>query len=218
MFHRASQEQIRILSQGATTSSEEEKGFAFNLFAQKPKYSNQNGKFFKACPREFELLRTWMPPPRNRYVEMVYPHLSKKNYQGEKEEEDEKAQREMEEKIEEDEEKKAGEYSKSRFQLLAGDAFIVPAGHPVTYIASENQHWRFISFGLYHQNNTRMFIAGKDNVVKQMESVTKELAFRVLSSLIDEIFNNLPASYFVSRPEESRGKPKAWILDFPHLF
>ncbi|KAE8658347.1 Vicilin GC72-A [Hibiscus syriacus] len=53
----ASQEQIRTLSQGATTPREKEEGFAFNLFAQKPKYSNENGKFFEACPREFELLR-----------------------------------------------------------------------------------------------------------------------------------------------------------------
>ncbi|KAE8658344.1 Vicilin C72 [Hibiscus syriacus] len=184
MFRRASQEQIRTLSQGATTPSEKEEGFAFNLFAQKPKYSNQNGKFFEACPREFELLRgvdAAVVGFELNQGSIFLPHYN----------------------------------TESTFviivtegngvRLSAGDAFIVPAGHPVTYFASENQHWRFIAFGLYHQNNTKIFIAGKDNVVKQMDCAAKELAFGVPSSLVDEVFNNLPESYFVTRQSQQRG-------------
>ncbi|KAE8663504.1 hypothetical protein F3Y22_tig00112957pilonHSYRG00062 [Hibiscus syriacus] len=143
---------------------------------------------------------------------MVYPRLSMQNYKGEKEEAEEKAQREEEEEIEREEEKRAGEYSKMRVRLSAGDSFIVPAGHPVTYVASDNQRLRFIAFGLYHQNNTRIFIAGKDNVVKQMDSAAKELAFGLPSSLVDEVFNNLQESYFVSRQRQPA------ILDFVGLF
>ncbi|KAL4296823.1 hypothetical protein GQ457_12G003540 [Hibiscus cannabinus] len=234
MFRRASQEQISSLSQGATTPKEKEEDFAFNLLAQKPKYSNQNGKFFEACPREFELLQDvdaavagfeinqgsiFVPhynskstfvvivTEGNGYVEMVCPHLSSQSSQGE------------------EEESSSGEYKRVRVRLSAGDVFIVPAGHPVTYVASKNKQLRFIAFGLYNQNNTRIFIAGENNMVKQMDSAAKELAFGVPSKLVDEVFHDNPQeSYFVSRQrqqrgsEESRGRPVGSILDFARLF
>ncbi|KAE8663506.1 Vicilin GC72-A [Hibiscus syriacus] len=244
MFRIASQEQIKTLSKGASTPSEKEEGLAFNLFAQNPKYSNQNGKFFEACPREFELLRDldaglvglelnkgsiFVPHYNTKstfviivtegsgYVEMVCPIAPEKSYQGEKEEEDEKAQREIEEEIERREEKIAGHYAKMRVLLSAGDVIITPACHPVTYFTPEDQHLRFIAFGLYHQNNTKIFIARKDNVVKQMDSAAKELSFGVPSSLVDEVFNNLPESYFASRQSQQRGS-EASNLDFARLF
>ncbi|KAK8556039.1 hypothetical protein V6N13_070110 [Hibiscus sabdariffa] len=241
MFREASQEQIKSLSQGATTPKEKEAEFAFNLLAQKPKYSNQNGKFFEACPRDFELLRQadasvvgfeinqgsiFVPhynshssfviliTEGNGYVEMVCPHLLSSRQEEEEEEEE-----------------RSGEYRRVRAQLKAGDVFVVPAGHPVTYVASKNQNLRALAFGLYHQNNTRIFIAGKNNMVRQMDSAAKEISFGVPSKLVDEVFNNPEESYFVSRQgqgqgqrqrqrgsEESRGNPISSILDFARLF
>ncbi|KAE8658343.1 Vicilin GC72-A [Hibiscus syriacus] len=238
MFRRVSQEQIKSLSKGATTPKEKEEKCAFNLLSQNPKYSNENGKFFEACPREFELLRNidaavagieiskgsiFVPHYNsmstfvvlvtngNGYVEMVCPHLSSQSSRKEEEEEEE-------------EERKSGEYKQVKTRLSAGDVFVVPAGHPVTYYASQNQHLRFIAFGLYHQNNTRNFIAGKDNMMKQMDSEAKELAFGLPSKFVDEIFSGPKESYFVSRQsqqrgdEESRGKPMNSILDLTRFF
>ncbi|KAE8663507.1 hypothetical protein F3Y22_tig00112957pilonHSYRG00068 [Hibiscus syriacus] len=141
------------------------------------------------------------------YVEMVVPSLSNQNSHGEEETkggeywksseiEEEKARREEQEEIEREEEKR---------------------GHPVTYIASHNQHVSFIAFGLSNRNNTRIFIAGKDNVVKQIDSEVKELAFGfgVPSSLIDEIFNNLPESYFVSRQSQNVDLKRVWATPKP---
>ncbi|GMI71955.1 hypothetical protein HRI_000864800 [Hibiscus trionum] len=236
MFRRASQEQIKSLSQGATTPKEKEERFAFNLLAQKPKYSNQNGKFFEACPREFELLRNadaavvgfeinqgsiFVPHYNSKstfvvvitegkgHVEMVCPHLSSQSS-----------------REEEEDERRSGEYRKVGAEVLPGDVFVVPAGHPVTYVASQNHNLRALAFGLYHQNSTRIFIAGKNNMVRQMDSAAKEISFGVPSKLIDEVFNNNPqGSYFVSREgqkqrgsEESRDNPISSILDFARFF
>ncbi|KAK8557232.1 hypothetical protein V6N13_013507 [Hibiscus sabdariffa] len=235
MFREASQEQIKSLSKGATTPKEKEAEFAFNLLAQKPKYSNQNGKFYEACPRDFELLRQadasvvgfeinqgsiFVPhynshssfviliTEGNGYVEMVCPHLSSS-------------------REEEEEESTSGEYRRVRVQLSPGDVFVVPAGHPVTYVASKKQNLRALAFGLYHQNNTRIFVAGKNNMVRQMDSAAKEISFGVPAKLVDEVFNNPEESYFVSLQgqrqrqrgsEDSRGNPISSILDFARLF
>ncbi|GMI95981.1 hypothetical protein HRI_003267400 [Hibiscus trionum] len=210
MFRRASQEQIRSLSQGATTPTEKQESFAFNLLAQKPKFSNQNGQFFEASPSEFQLLRdvdtsilgieinqgsicaphfhskstfVVIVTEGNGYVEMVSPRCSE----------------------EEEEETRSGEYRKVKARLFPGDIFVVPAGFPVTYVASQNQNLRFLAFGLYHRNNSRIFVGGKDNLVRKMDSAAKELAFGVPSKLVDEIFTDNPKeSYFVSGHRQQR--------------
>ncbi|KAE8663503.1 Vicilin GC72-A [Hibiscus syriacus] len=122
------------------------------------------------------------------YVEMVCPHLSSQSSRNEEEEEG-----------------RSGEYKQVKAQLSAGDVYVVPAGHPVTYYASQNQHLRFMAFGLNHRNNTRNFIAGKDNMMKQMDSEAKELSFGVPSKLIDEVFNSPKESHFVSGQSQQSG-------------
>ena len=57
-FRRAKPEQIRAMSQQAT--SPRKKGgeiLAINLLSQSPVYSNQNGRFFEASPEEFQQLQ-----------------------------------------------------------------------------------------------------------------------------------------------------------------
>ncbi|KAK9009539.1 hypothetical protein V6N11_036071 [Hibiscus sabdariffa] len=184
MFRRASQEQIRSLSQGATTPKEREDDYASNLLAQKPKYSNRNGKFFEACPRinlrDALPFRVYIVTEGKGYTEMV-------SLEGE------------------EEEKRNEEYRKVKAGLSIGDIFVVPAGHPVTFVASQNQKLRFLAFGLNCQNDLKIFIGGKDNLVRQMDSAAKELAFRVPSKLVDKIFDNNPQeSYFVSGQRQQR--------------
>ncbi|KAK8709622.1 hypothetical protein V6N13_060635 [Hibiscus sabdariffa] len=207
MFRRASQEQIRSLSQGATTPSEKEERFAFNLLAQEAKFSNQNGKFFEASPHEFELLRdvdTSILDVEINQGSICAPHYHSESTfvilvtEG-------KGYTEMVTPEEEEEERRSGEYRKVRAGLSPGDIFVVPAGHPVTFVASQNQKLRFLAFGLNYQNDLKIFIGGKDNLVRQMDSAAKELAFGVPSNLVDEIFDKNPQeSYFVSGQRQQR--------------
>ncbi|KAK8709623.1 hypothetical protein V6N13_060636 [Hibiscus sabdariffa] len=86
-------------------------------------------------------------------------------------------------------------YRKVTARLSAGDIFVVPAGHPFTFVASENENLRAIGFSLYNQDNRRIFIAGKNNMVRHMDREAKELSFGAPSRLVDEIFNKPQESY-----------------------
>lgn len=152
----------------------------------------------------------------NGYVEMVCPHLSRQS-----------SHRSSREEEEQEDERRSGQYKRVRAQLSTGDMFVVPADHPVTYVASQNQNLGLVGFGLYSgQDNKRIFVAGKINNVRQWDSQAKELAFGVESKLVDEVFNNKPQeSYFVSRQsqrgsDERRGStnPLSSFLDFARLF
>ncbi|XVF28798.1 hypothetical protein REPUB_Repub15cG0062700 [Reevesia pubescens] len=246
VFRRAKPEQIRSMSQQAT--SPRQRGgerLAINLLSQSPVYSNQNGRFFEASPEEFKQLQNmdvavaalkinqesiFVPHYNSKatfvvfvtegkgYVEMACPHLSRQSQRSQN-------RREQEEE-EEEEEQRTGESKKVKAQLSAGDLFVVPAGHPVTFFASKNQNLKTIGFGIYATNNQRIFLAGKKNLMRQMDREAKEISFGVPSKLVDEIFNNSEESYFMSfsqqrqhrGSEERRGNPLASFLDFARLF
>ncbi|XP_017607469.1 vicilin GC72-A [Gossypium arboreum] len=251
MFRKASQEQIRALSQEATSPrGKGSEGYAFNLLSQTPRYSNQNGRFYEACPRNFqqqlqevdssvvafEINKGSIFVPHynskatfvvlvtdgNGHVEMVCPHLSRQSSHWSSREEEE-----QEEQEEQEDERRSGQYKRVRAQLSTGDIFVVPAGHPVTFVASQNKNLGLLGFGLYNgQDNKRIFVAGKTNNVRQWDRQAKELAFGVESRLVDEVFNNNPQeSYFVSGQsrrgfDERRGSnnPLSSFLDFARLF
>nr|P09799.1 RecName: Full=Vicilin GC72-A; AltName: Full=Alpha-globulin A; Flags: Precursor [Gossypium hirsutum]AAA33069.1 vicilin precursor [Gossypium hirsutum]AAA72623.1 alpha globulin A [synthetic construct]prf//1410330A vicilin gene A [Saguinus oedipus] len=248
MFRKASQEQIRALSQGATSPrGKGSEGYAFNLLSQTPRYSNQNGRFYEACPRNFqqqlrevdssvvafEINKGSIFVPHynskatfvvlvtegNGHVEMVCPHLSRQSSDWSSREEEEQEEQEVE--------RRSGQYKRVRAQLSTGNLFVVPAGHPVTFVASQNEDLGLLGFGLYNgQDNKRIFVAGKTNNVRQWDRQAKELAFGVESRLVDEVFNNNPQeSYFVSGRDrrgfdERRGSnnPLSPFLDFARLF
>jgi len=77
------------------------------------------------------------------YIEMACPHLGAK---GNRKEEQEAA---------------SPTYKKVRARLSQGDAFVVPAGHPVALVASENENLRAVGFGINAYSNQMNFLAGK---------------------------------------------------------
>ncbi|PPR91215.1 hypothetical protein GOBAR_AA29480 [Gossypium barbadense] len=215
MFRKASQEQIRALSQEATSPrGKGSEGYAFNLLSQTPRYSNQNGRFYEACPRNFQQQLQEVDSSVVAFEinkgSIFVPHYNSKatfvvlvtDGNGHVE-------------------------MRVRAQLSTGDIFVVPAGHPVTFVASQNKNLGLLGFGLYNgQDNKRIFVAGKTNNVRQWDRQAKELAFGVESRLVDEVFNNNPQeSYFVSGQsrrgfDERRGSnnPLSPFLDFARLF
>ncbi|XVE81649.1 hypothetical protein DITRI_Ditri15bG0082200 [Diplodiscus trichospermus] len=244
VFRRAKPEQIRAMSQQAT--SPRQRGgerLVFNLLSQSAVYSNQNGRFFEASPEDFKQLQNMdvsvvafkinqgailMPnynskatfvvlvTEGNGYFEMACPHFSRQS-QG--------SQNGRHDIREQEEEERTGEYKKVKAQLSPGDVFVLPAGHPITVVASKNENLKAIAFGINARNNERIFLAGKKNLMRQMDSEAKEISFGVPSKLVDEIFNNQEESYFVPfsqqrqrESEERRGTPLASFLDFARLF
>ncbi|XWS53955.1 hypothetical protein CRYUN_Cryun10bG0045200 [Craigia yunnanensis] len=250
-FRRAKPEQIRAMSQQAT--SPRHRGgeiLAINLLSQSPVYSNQNGRFFEASPEEFQQLQNMdvavaasninqgaifvphynskatfvvLVTEGNGYIEMVCPHLSRQSQGSRSGRQDRREQEEEEE--EEEEEERIAEYKKVKARLSLGDVFVIPAGHPFTFVASRNENLKTIGFGIHAQNNKRIFLARKKNLMRHMDSEAKEISFGVPSKLVDDILNKPEESYFMSfsqqkqrGSEERRGNPLASFMDFSRLF
>lgn len=73
---------------------------------------------------------------------------------------------EYQDRREQEEEESGGQYHRVTARLSRGDTFIVPAGHPVAVIASQNEDLRLIGFGVNAENNQRNFLAGKSQLLK----------------------------------------------------
>ncbi|XP_048428196.1 vicilin Jug r 2.0101 [Pyrus x bretschneideri] len=232
---RAPKEQLEALSQRPSSARREGRRQSqgpFNLRQQTPVHSNNYGQFFEARPEEFNQFQdmdvsvsciemnqqTMMVPHFNSEatflmyvvegnvrVEMACPHLASQ-MQGQ----------EMMEQQEQGEH--SGSFTKVAAQLSPGDAFVVPAGHPVAFVAqnnngNQNQNIRILGFGLNAQNNMRNFLAGqKDNIMQQMDREAKQLAF---GQEMERIFGEQQESYFVpTKKGRGRSHPLSSTLEF----
>ena len=52
-------------------------------------------------------------------------------------------------------------YQKVRAQLRQGVVYIVPAGHPIITVASNDQNLEIVYFDINAKNNKKFFLAGK---------------------------------------------------------
>ncbi|KAK3040554.1 hypothetical protein RJ639_029000 [Escallonia herrerae] len=173
---RASQEQIKALSQHASSSrGRGESRGPFSLFNEQPIYSNEFGQFFEASPNDHEQLKDldvsvafmsinqggMIAPYYNtkstRLVlvvegsgrfEMACPELASQSQGSQGRREQETGER-------------GAHYQKVGSRLSSGDAFVIPAGHPIAIVASQNENLQLVGFGINAQNNQKNFLAGK---------------------------------------------------------
>ncbi|KAF5752254.1 vicilin-like antimicrobial peptides 2-2 [Tripterygium wilfordii] len=237
MIMKATKEQLRGLSRHVSSpgATSHDSNAPFNLLNQRPRYSNEHGQFFEASPEEFKQLQTMdlyvafsdmdkgsiMAPHYNSRattvvvvvegharIEMGCPHLSQES-QGQR----------REQRTEQE-----GYYQKISSHLSPGDVFIIPAGHPFTIVASENEKLRTVGFGIHAWNNQRSFLAGRDNIVQQLEKEAKEMSFNVPAEQVEKVFSRQRESFYLGgtqqwqRREEGRGHPLTSIFDFPGFF
>ncbi|KAK4425648.1 Vicilin Car i [Sesamum alatum] len=235
---RASKEQIRALSGQESESSSrgrrEESWGPFNLLDEQPLFSNRYGQYFEASPNDYQQLKDldvsvgfmnikkggMIAPYYNTRstklvvvvggsgrFEMACPHLSaqsKQGSQGRKEREGETTSN--------------VHYQKVSARLSVGDVFIVPAGHPIATIASQDSNLQLVAFGIKGSYNQKYFLAGKDNIWNQVQSEAKELSFKTPAREVEEILRSQEQSYFLPGPgqreEGGKGHHVASILDF----
>ncbi|TMW80703.1 hypothetical protein EJD97_016452 [Solanum chilense] len=91
----------------------------------------------------------------------------------------------------------------ARFEMV-GDVLVIPAGHPITFIATGGSNLRLVGFGISAQNNKKNFLAGKQNIWRNIDKEAKELSFNMAGREVEEIFQKQDESYFVAGPEEHR--------------
>lgn len=216
----------------------------FNLLNEKPLYSNKFGQFFEASPNDFKQLRdldvslgladikqgAMMVPHYNSKttfivmvvegtgrIEMACPHVASQSRESQRQGSRGRGEEEIE---------RSQQYEKISSQLSPGDIFIIPAGHPVAVLASERENLRTLGFGINAQLNQRNFLAGRDNIMNQVEREAKELCFNAPGELVERIFRNQKESHFVAGPqerhrreeEEGRGQPLESVFQLSGLF
>ncbi|GLT78549.1 hypothetical protein SLA2020_500800 [Shorea laevis] len=230
MMRSASQEQLSALSADDSSSPRHsESSSLIELLNQSPLYSNENGRFFEASPASSKLLRRmgvslfalqmnkgsiFVPHYNSRQTNVVVieeglaeieiithqlPRQRQEEQSEEQEEDDEEDQKQ-------EQEERSGRYQRVIVKANAGDVVVLPADCPMTWINSESKNLKAIGFGINAENNRRIFLAGRNNVVKNMESEAQELSFGVPAKLVEEVFNNQEESYFVSSSRQKQQK------------
>ncbi|XP_050235910.1 vicilin Cor a 11.0101-like [Mercurialis annua] len=219
---KASKEQIQAMThrdqqEGGTIWPESSSG-PFNLLRKRPVQSNKYGQLFEAKPNEHKeqlkdlnlgislanITRGSMSGPYYNsratkiamvldgegYFEMACPYV--------------RVGRSREE------EKREGQrFTKISAKLRRGTVFIVPAGHPIASVASENSNLKVVCFEVNAEGNTRFSLAGKNNVVKRWEKEAKELAFGVQARDVDAVFGSQDEEFFFPGPRKQQRQGRA---------
>ncbi|KAK9281489.1 hypothetical protein L1049_004392 [Liquidambar formosana] len=221
---KASKEQIQSMSHheegGSWPFGGESSRGPFNLLKMRPSQSNEYGRLHEANCNDYKQLQDLdvavsfanitkgsMEAPffnskatkislvidGDGYYEMACPHLSssqsgEQHYGGGGSEERQSGPR----------------YQKVSAQLRRGVVFIVPAGHPVVAVASNNQNLQIVCFEINARGNERYPLAGKRNVINQFEREAKELAFNVPAREVEQVFQNNKQDFFFPGPRQQR--------------
>ncbi|KAF5204608.1 Conglutin beta, partial [Thalictrum thalictroides] len=226
-FVKASREQIQALSGRSSKQGpwpfrhggESQSNRPYNLLNQRPLLSNQYGQLYKANPDDYEELQEldvavslanitegaiFGPYYNSRSTKIVMvngngcfelacPHLSRQQGQ-------------------QGRQQSGSTYQQVRACVSSGDVFVVPAGHPVVIVASTDQNLEVACFEIKAENNQMYALAGKNNILKQLQRELKELSFNVPARQVEEIFNKQQESWFYPGPEQRQqhdGHPSA---------
>ncbi|KAL1550182.1 vicilin-like protein [Salvia divinorum] len=213
---KASAEQIRSMSQhqegGIWPFGGESKG-THNIYDKRPIYNNNFGQYYEVDSSQFRQLRdldiaisfsnmsqgAMTAPFYNSkatkiavvvegegYFEMACPHLSRS--QSQRGEESYRPRGET------------ASYKTVRSRLKTGTVVVVPAGHPFVAVASNNQNLQIVSFKVNADNNEQFTLAGRRNVMNQLEREAKELAFGMPAREVEEVLRSQEEEFFFEGP------------------
>lgn len=208
---KASREQVRSLAHGMSRRQFGASRGPFNLLNEEPQMSNEHGEFYEITPNDYQLLEdldvsvaycnikegSMMAPNYNSrttyivlveegsgYFEIASPHMDSESNKKK--------------------ESSTQGYEKVKSRLSKGDVFIVPAGHPIALVASENERIRAIGFGINAENNQRYFLAGQDNIINLLDEDAMELSFNMPAREVEEMFQKQKQSYFMAGPQRQQ--------------
>ncbi|KAK2997987.1 hypothetical protein RJ639_026653, partial [Escallonia herrerae] len=240
---KASEEQIRALSHESGgggwpfAAGKSSKG-PFNLFKKRPTKSNNYGRLHEVDAQDYRQLEDLdvsvtfanitegaMETPfyntkatkislvveGEGYFEMACPDLSSSGSQeGQKGRGGGSQGRQ----------KSSPSYKKVSARLRPGVVFVVPPGHPTLAVASRNQNLQIVCFDIHAQNNEIVPLAGRENIINQLQREAKELAFNVPAREVDEVFKSQEEEFFFKGPREQhqgradareRERARGWV-------
>ncbi|KAJ8547543.1 hypothetical protein K7X08_011129 [Anisodus acutangulus] len=213
---RASEEQIRQMSQheegGIWPFGGESKG-SVNIFKQRPSQSNQYGQFYEVDESHYRQLedldislsfgniteggmlgpiysskatKIAVVVDGEGYFEMACPHLASESGRSQ-------GSQERETRI-------GASYQKVHSRLRRGMVLIIPAGHPFVTVASTNQNLQIFFFNVNARNNEIVPLAGRNNVMSQLEREALELGFGLPAREVEQIFRSQQEEFFFQGP------------------
>ncbi|RRT52424.1 hypothetical protein B296_00028025 [Ensete ventricosum] len=221
---KITEEQIKALSQ--TTGFGGGRPFAqsnepYNLLQKRPSHSNEYGELYEARSSDYRRLqdldvdvsvaniseRSMMAPSYNSratklamvvegrgHFEMVCPRRSGEARGSEDATEPEGQQRDR--------------YRAVRSQVSRGSVFVIPPGHPVTAVAAANENLQVLCFGIRAGRNRKHYLAGKNNVMNELDREAKQLSFGAPAEEVQEVFDAQPESVFLPGPGRRQGESK----------
>ncbi|PNX72176.1 vicilin-like protein antimicrobial peptides 2-1-like protein [Trifolium pratense] len=173
----------------------------FNIFSNKPSFSNQFGSLFEIGPSESKsgleglnvmlsfanitkgsMSTIYYNTNANKiafvvdgegYFEMACPHYMSSKHR-----------------------KSSSAYHKMNARLRPGMVFVVPAGHPFVTIASKNNNLKIVCFEVNAERNKKLAFAGKKNIVVALDKTAKKLSFDSSPEKVDEIFKRDEEFFF----------------------
>ncbi|XP_068650628.1 vicilin Jug r 6.0101-like [Aristolochia californica] len=209
----AQEEQIREISRRASSArSWPFKGDSHgpvNLLNQRPVHANQYRKLYQVDENDYPHLRELdiavsfasitrgaMTAPYynskatkvavetegNGYFEMVCPHIASSGPRQKKQGTEE-------------------QYQKISGRLSPGHVVVVPAGHPIVIVASRGRNLEDICFDINVCNNEKYYLAGKNNIYKNMDDQEIELSFNAHSQEVKKVFDAQDDLVFTRGPE-----------------
>ncbi|KAF5204606.1 Conglutin beta [Thalictrum thalictroides] len=225
-FVKASQQQIKALSreQGIPwpfRHGESQSNKPYNMFnKERPAQSNKYGKLYVVSPDDYEQLQeldvqisyanitkgamigpyynsrsikiTMVVNGNNGRFEMACPHLSQQQGQQGSQQEESREQRGK------------TSYQKVSGLIRRGDVYVTPAGHPLVAVASKDENLELLCFEINARYNHRYQLAGKNNILKQLQKVAKQLSFNVPAEQVEKIFDKQQESMFYPGPKQQQ--------------
>ncbi|PIA56046.1 hypothetical protein AQUCO_00700403v1 [Aquilegia coerulea] len=210
VFLKASQEQIKALSRDESSEhgtggpwpfvhGKSQSNKPYNMFnKERLSQSNQYGKFYVVSQDDYKMLQeldvqlSYANITKGAMIGPYYNSRSTKiamvvNGNGEK------GQRGS-----------TSTYQKMSGRISRGDVYVTPAGHPFVAVASNDENLEVVMFEINARYNHRYQLAGKNNILKQLEKEAKELSFNVPAKQVEEILNKQQGSLFYPGPKQQQ--------------
>lgn len=140
------------------------------------------------------------------YFEMACPHVSASGRRSSREHDRRRQEWGREEEEEEGQEQRSrrGTYKQVRARIQVGSVIVVPAGHPTVLVADQDENLAVLCFGVHAGLDEKVFLAGRNSPLRQMDEHAKALAFGAAAKEVDRVVQAQTESVFFRGPQ-SRG-------------
>ncbi|TKV90885.1 hypothetical protein SEVIR_9G058100v4 [Setaria viridis] len=141
------------------------------------------------------------------YFEMACPHLSSGRSSSPRRERGHGSRewgREEEEEAEQEGGQKSRGYKQVKSRIREGSVIVIPAGHPMTLVAGEDNNLAVLYFSVNARHDEKVFLVGSNGLLRQMDEAAKALAFGAEKEKVDRVIGAQSDAVFLRGPNSRR--------------